>query len=282
MDSCSPAATQLSSRRPGTGPGIRNYSAARCHAPTRADALVEIGGKPILWHIMKIYDHYGFKDFVVALGYKGEYIKRYMVDYCSLSSDLTVNMATGSSQVGPTATDRAEDWQVELIETGQQTNTGGRIKRLAPHMGDETFMLTWGDGVSDHRPGQAARVPPEPRQADHDDCGAATGAVRRARDRRGRAHHEFSEKPQIGEGWINGAFFVCEPGIFDYIEGDATQFEKEPLEALAADGQLVAYQHDRLLAVHGHPARQVPAERAVGFGAKPPGRPGRTERCAYS
>jgi len=206
----------------------------------RPKPLVEIGGKPILWHIMKIYDHYGYKNFVVALGYKGEYIKRYMVDYCSLSADLTVHLQTGDvkphGSVGP-------EWQVELIDTGQQTNTGGRIKRLAPYLRDQTFMLTWGDGVSDidiekllefHRSHgklvtlTAARPP------------ARYGALDIAE---GGRVSKFTEKPQIGEGWINGAFFVCEPGVFDYIEGDATQFEKEPLETLAADGQLMAYQH---------------------------------------
>jgi len=206
----------------------------------RPKPLVEIGGKPILWHIMKIYDHYGFKNFVVALGYKGEYIKRYMVDYCSLSSDLTVDLRTGDvlSHGG-----EAPEWQVELIDTGQRTNTGGRIKRLAPYPGNEPFMLTWGDGVSDIAPREllafhrshgklitlpAARPPARFGSLDIDSDGRVA---------------KFTEKPQIGEGWINGAFFVCEPGIFDYIAGDATQFEREPLEALAADGQLMAYQH---------------------------------------
>jgi glucose-1-phosphate cytidylyltransferase len=207
----------------------------------RPKPMVEIGGKPILWHIMKIYDHFGFKNFVIALGYKGEYIKRYMVDYCSLASDLTVNLRTGS--VLPHAS-AAPEWQVELIDTGQRTNTGGRIKRLAPHMSNGTFMLTWGDGVSDididslldfHRSHgklitMTAVRPP-----------ARFGALEIGE---GGQINKFTEKPQIGEGWINGAFFVCEPAVFDYIQGDDTQFEKEPLEALAADGQLMAYQHE--------------------------------------
>lgn len=205
----------------------------------RPKPMIEIGGKPILWHIMKQYEHFGLRHFVIALGYKGEYIKRYMVDFCSLSSDLTVNLRTGSvlQHAG-----HAPDWQVDLIETGGRTNTGGRIKRLAPHMGNSTFMLTWGDGVSNvdlekllefHRSHgklctlTAVRPP------------ARFGALEIEEGRVGK----FTEKPQIGEGWINGAFFVCEPGIFDYIEGDDTQFEKQPLENLAADGQLMAYQH---------------------------------------
>jgi len=206
----------------------------------RPKPMVEIGGRPILWHIMKIYDHFGFRDFAIALGYKGEFIKRYMVDYCALSSDLTVDLRSGDVRSHGSAT---PNWKVDLIDTGQKTNTGGRIKRLAPHMGDETFMLTWGDGVSDidlhdlldfHRAHgklitMTAVRPP-----------ARFGALEIAPD--GQIT-KFTEKPQIGEGWINGAFFVCEPAVFDYIEGDATQFEKEPLEALAADGQLMAYQH---------------------------------------
>ena len=208
----------------------------------RPKPMVEIGGHPILWHIMKIYDHYGYDEFVIALGYKGDYIKRFMVDYCSLSSNLRVDLASG--EVAAHGADTSPDWKVDLIDTGQQTNTGGRIKRLAPYLGDGTFMLTWGDGVSDidldallefHR-GHGKLItmtavrPP-----------ARFGALEI--DPKGRIT-KFTEKPQIGEGWINGAFFVCEPGVFDYIEGDATQFEKEPLEALAADGQLMAYRHE--------------------------------------
>lgn len=201
--------------------------------------MVEIGGHPMLWHIMKTYAHYGFEDFVVALGYKGEHVKRYMTDYCSLTSDLTVDLATGALEMHDGA---REPWKVSLIDTGQGTATGGRIKRLAPYLGDETFMLTWGDGVSDldipalldfHRShGKLATVtavrPP-----------ARFGRLELDGDR----IVEFSEKPQTGEGWINGAFFVLEPEIFDYIEGDTTQWEQAPLERLAKDGQLMAYRH---------------------------------------
>lgn len=201
--------------------------------------MVEIGGRPILWHIMMHYAHHGFRDFVIALGYKGEYIKRYMVDYCSLSSNLTVRLADGQVQLHDS---HEQDWTVELVDTGLHTNTGGRIKRLAPHLGDGTFMLTWGDGVSTvdlralldfhRRHGKLATVtavhPP-----------ARFGRLDMEGDRVAR----FSEKP-LEEGWINGAFFVLEPGVLDYIEGDDTLFEKEPLGRLAADGQLMAWKHE--------------------------------------
>ncbi len=203
--------------------------------------MVTIGGRPILWHIMMHYAYYGFKEFVVALGYKGEIIKRYMVDYCSLNSNLTVNLGTGEV-IKHTNGIPHQDWTVDLVDTGEATLTGGRIKRLAPYLGNETFLLTWGDGVSEvnlhrllefHRShGRLATVtavrPP-----------ARFGLLEFDGDRVAR----FSEKPQIGEGWINGAFFVLEPGVMDYIDGDMTQWEKEPMERLARDGQLMAYRH---------------------------------------
>ena len=181
---------------------------------------------------------------MVALGYKGEVIKRYMVEYASLDSDLTVDLREGRvSRNGNGNGSEPDDWTVDLIDTGQDTATGGRIKRLAPHLGEGTFMLTWGDGVSNvdldrllafHRAhGKLATVtavrPP-----------ARFGHLELDGDRIA----EFSEKPQIGEGWINGAFFVLEPGVFDYVDGDATQWEREPLERLAKDGQLMAYRHE--------------------------------------
>jgi glucose-1-phosphate cytidylyltransferase len=203
--------------------------------------MVEIGGYPILWHIMMIYSHYGFNDFVIALGYKGEYIKKYMMDYCHLSSNLKVALQSGTIEIKEGGEPRP-DWTVELIDTGRDTMTGGRIKRLAPHFTEETFMLTWGDGVADinmpellafHKAhGKLATLtavrPP-----------ARFGHLELVKDQ----ICEFSEKPQTSEGWINGAFFVLEPGVFDYIDGDATMWEKEPLERLARDGQLMAYRH---------------------------------------
>jgi glucose-1-phosphate cytidylyltransferase len=205
----------------------------------RPKPMVEIGGTPILQHIMGHYAAAGFKEFVVALGYKGEFIKRYFADYCNLSGNLSVDLADGKVE---SSGQRAKDWRIDLIETGMNTLTAGRIKRLRPYLGDNTFMLTWGDGVSDvdlhalldfHKShGKLATItavrPP-----------ARYGALCIEDDR----ITEFTEKPQIGEGWINGAFFVLEPGIFDYIEGDQVMWEQAPLEHLAADGHLMAYRH---------------------------------------
>ena len=205
----------------------------------RPKPMVEIGGRPILWHIMMHYAHYGHKDFYIALGYKGEIIKKYMVDFVSLSSNLTVDMRNGivrqHENVRP-------DWSVNLIDTGVETLTGGRIKRLQPFIGNETFMLTWGDGVAD--------VDLNKLLAFHRSHGKlATMTIVRPPARYGHILREgsriveFNEKPQTAEGWINGAFFVLEPEIFDYIDGDSIMWEQEPLEALASEGQLMAYEH---------------------------------------
>jgi len=204
--------------------------------------MVEIGGIPIICHIMKNFAHFGFSDFVIAVGYKGDYIKRYMVDYCSLSGDLRIDFARRTVlQDGPSEETAA--WRVDVVETGQSTNTGGRIKRLAPYLSDETFMLAWGDGVSD--------IDLKDLLAFHRSHGRlATVAAVRPPARFGKLDIVgeqvvcFSEKPQLEEGWINGGFFVLEPAIFRYIEGDETQWEREPLESLAREGELMAYRHD--------------------------------------
>lgn len=206
---------------------------------TRPKPMVEIGGRPILWHVMKHYAHFDHRDFVIALGYKGEQIKRYMVDYCSVACDLRVSTRDGAVThygEGP------DDWSVDLVDTGQGTATGGRIKRLGPYVGDQTFLLTWGDGV--------ATVDLDALVAFHRSHGkllTVTAVRPPARfghmEIEGEEVVEFSEKPQTGEGWINGAFFVCEPGVLDYIDGDDIQWEREPLERLAKDGELMAYRH---------------------------------------
>lgn len=201
--------------------------------------MVEIGGRPILWHIMMHYASFGLRDFVVALGYRGEYIKKYFTDYAALSGSMRIGLRSG--KVEHLDAD-VPDWSVELIDTGLPTLTGGRIKRLKPYIGNERFMLTWGDGVSDvnltslldfhKRHGKLATVTTVRPTA-------RFGHIEFDGDRVAR----FTEKPQTAEGWINGAFFVLEPGVFEYIEGDATQFEHGPMERLAKEGQLMAYKH---------------------------------------
>ena len=201
--------------------------------------MVEIGNRPILWHIMMYYSHFGYRDFVIALGYKGDYIKRWMKELCDLQSDLTVK--TGSGEVTKHGSGDV-DWTVDLVGTGMDTATGGRIKRLRDWVGNETFMLTWGDGVS--------TVDLDALLSFHRSHGKlATLTAVRPPARFGHLEFDrdlvsaFTEKPQTAEGWINGAFFVLEPEVFDYIEGDDTQWEKGPLEGLAAEGQLMAYKH---------------------------------------
>jgi glucose-1-phosphate cytidylyltransferase len=206
----------------------------------RPKPMIEIGGRPILWHILKHFGHYGITEFLIALGYKGELIKRYFVDFVSLDGNLSVSLKDRRVERADPST---EKWVVHLVETGIDTITGGRLKRLGGWLGNETFMMTYGDGVGDvdlaklvafHRGhGRLATVtavrPP-----------ARFGALQLSGDRVAT----FSEKPQIGEGWINGGFFVLEPPVLGYIEGDHTHWEREPLERLAREGQLMAYRHE--------------------------------------
>ncbi len=206
----------------------------------RPKPMVEIGDRPILWHIMGIYALHGFQDFVVACGYKGEAIKDYFTNLRQRTSDVTVDLAKGTTTVHGS---KHPDWRVTLIDTGAKTETGGRLKRLAPWLGDSAFMMTYGDGLGDidltelaafhRRHGRLATVtavrPP-----------ARFGGLRFEGDR----VQQFSEKPQIGEGWINGGFMVLEPKVLEYLEGDETIFERGPLERLAADGQLMAFRHE--------------------------------------
>jgi len=201
--------------------------------------MVEIGGKPILWHIMMHYSCYGFNEFVIGLGYKGEVIKKYMVDYCSLNSNLIVNFKTGKVEIRDGS---KPDWKVELVDTGTDTQTGGRIKRLQPYMGNDTCMVTWGDGVSDINLHDLLAF-----HRSHGKLATLTAVRPTARfghlELDGDMVSEFSEKPQTGEGWINGAFFVLEPATFNYVDGDSTHWEREALERLASEGQLAAYRH---------------------------------------
>jgi glucose-1-phosphate cytidylyltransferase len=201
--------------------------------------MVEIGDRPILWHIMKHYAHFGFNEFVIALGYKGEYIKRWMRDYSALEGDMTINTKTGVLKVHQK---EQPEWVVNLVDTGLHTLTGGRIRRLRPWLGEDTFMLTWGDGVANV---DLTRLLTFHRS--HGRLATLTAVRPPARyghlEFNGDLIASFTEKPQTAEGWINGAFFVLEPAIFDYIDGDDTMWEHSPLEGLARDGQLVAYKH---------------------------------------
>ena len=203
--------------------------------------MIEIGGSPMLWHIMKTYATYGFADFVIALGYRPEVVKNFFLNYYYLRNDLTVRIAKGHVEVRDC--ENGEDWTVSLVDTGIATQTGGRVLRLADWIGGETFLLTYGDGVTDANLADIVAF-----HRAHGKLATVT-AVRPPARFGGLAFSgdlvsEFTEKPQIGEGWINGGFFVLEPRVLDYIEGDDTILEREPLERLAEDGQLVAYRHE--------------------------------------
>jgi glucose-1-phosphate cytidylyltransferase len=206
---------------------------------SRPKPMVEVGGRPILWHIMKGYHAHGFRDFVLLLGYKSELIKDYFYNYRQRSSDLIVNTRTGEITVHD---GNQEDWTLHLLDTGLKTMTGGRVKRMRDVIGNETFMLTYGDGV--------INVDIRKLLEFHRKMGRlATVTAVRPPARFGGLHFDgdlvsqFDEKPQVGEGWINGGFFVFEPKVFDFIDGDDTILERDPLERLAAEGQLAAYRH---------------------------------------
>jgi glucose-1-phosphate cytidylyltransferase len=206
----------------------------------RPKPMVEIGRMPILWHIMRLYAAYDFTEFVVALGYKAEVIKSFFLNYHRLRNDITVDLARGGVVVHD---GDCEDWLVHLVDTGLDTQVGGRLKRLAPWVSDGTFMMTYGDGV--------AAIDIQDVLAFHRRHGrlATLTAVRPparfgALSLDGDLVERFVEKPQLGEGWINGGFFVLEPQVLDYIEGDETVFEHGPLERLTREGQLAAYRHD--------------------------------------
>ena len=206
----------------------------------RPKPMVEIGARPILWHIMKHYAYYGHKEFYIALGYKGDVIKHFFMDYAAFSSNLTVDLTTGKLQRHGNG---GEDWVVHLVDTGYDTNTGGRLLRLREFLCDDTFLLTYGDGVSN--------VDLDRLVAFHTNqkCAATVTAVRPPARFGGILFDgdlvtRFTEKPQIGEGWINGGFCVFEPTIFDYLESDRSSLEAHGLEKLAAARQLAAYRHE--------------------------------------
>ena len=207
---------------------------------TKPKPMVEVGGKPLLWHIMKIYTQHGINDFIICLGYKGYVIKEFFFNYSHHMSDMTINLKTSDHKI---LNNKVEKWRITLIDTGSETMTGGRLKRVAPHIGEETFCLTYGDGLSDidittelefHRKhGKLATVvavqPPGRFGVLNIDAYKQVSS--------------FEEKPSDEIGWINGGFFVLEPEVISYIEGDNTSWERAPLSNLAKDGQLAAFYH---------------------------------------
>lgn len=202
--------------------------------------MVEIGGKPILWHIMKIYSHYGYNDFIILCGYKGYMIKSYFANYYRHMADMTVDMVNNITEYHK---NHAEPWKVTLVDTGLDTMTGGRIKRVQDYIGNEPFLLTYGDGVADINITELVNY--------HNEHGKAITMTSVQPEGRFGALDinetnrviEFKEKPRGDGSWINGGFFVCEPKVLDYIEANHTIFEREPLENLAKDGELFTFKH---------------------------------------
>ena len=218
----------------GLGTRISEESAAR------PKPMIEIGGMPVLWHILKIYSHHGINDFVICLGYKGYLIKEYFANYFLHMSDVTFDMSTNQVEVHHK---HAEPWRVTLVDTGAETQTGGRLKRVADYIGDQTFCFTYGDGVANvdiaklvefHRSnGTLATM-----------CAVQPPGRFGALDIQGQRITRFEEKPSGDGSWINGGFFVLEPGVMSFLGGDHTVWERDPLESLAKSGQLSAYAHD--------------------------------------
>jgi glucose-1-phosphate cytidylyltransferase len=206
--------------------------------------MVEIGGKPMLWHIMKIYSHYGFNEFILCLGYKGELIKDYFLNFEIMNSDFTVGLGKNGKDVITHSTHAVEDWKVTLVDTGLQTMPGSRIKKIRHFIKDDTFMMTYGDGVADINVKQLVAF-----HLSHNCIATVTGVRPLARfgvlKTDGNNVTKFSEKQQIEEGYINGGFFVLHRKVFDYLEdGEDCVFERRPMETLAKDGELMMYHHN--------------------------------------
>ena len=203
--------------------------------------MVEIGGKPILWHIMKTYSHYGINEFIICCGYKQYIIKEYFANYFNHNCDMTVDLSNNSVQIH---NNYSEEWKVTLVDTGLHTMTGGRIKRIQKYIGKERFLLTYGDGVIDLDITESI-------EAHNASCALLSLTAYQPQGKFGALDididnqvHSFTEKPDVDGNWVNAGYFVCEPEVFDYIKnGDATVFEKEPLEAIAGEGKMKAFKH---------------------------------------
>ncbi len=202
--------------------------------------MVTVGGRPILWHIMRTYAYFGHKDFYLALGYKAEIIKEYFLNYRSLNADFTVDLSSGT--IEPHQIEKT-DWRVTLVHTGLESMTGGRVKRLQSFIGNETFMLTYGDGVSDIDLDALLKF-----HKSHGKMVTVSAVHPSARfgelEMEGQKVVTFQEKPQTNQGWINGGYFIIEPEFFELIEGDKTILERDPLEKVAAMGELMSFNHD--------------------------------------
>ena len=207
----------------------------------RPKPMIEIGGRPILWHIMKEYSHYGFNDFIICAGYKQDYIKEYFAHYYMYNSDISFDFAHDNRM--EIFNNNAEPWKVTIINTGLNTLTGGRVKRIAPYVNNKTFMLTYGDGVCDVNIKEVLKFHKEQGKI----C-TITAVKPEGRfgilDIKEKLIKSFREKDKQDVGYINGGYMVCEPAIFDYIENDATTLEQQPFERLAAEGQLVPFKHN--------------------------------------
>ncbi len=202
--------------------------------------MIEVGGMPVLWHIMKEYTRYGYREFIICAGYKQEVIKKWFADYFIYNSDITFDFSQGNQMTVHNS--YTEDWKVTIVDTGLNTMTGGRIKRVKSYIGNETFMMTYGDGVADIDIGKLVET-----HRKHGKLATLTAVQPEGRfgvmDMEGDQIKSFREKSQTDVNWINGGYMVLEPEVLDYIEGDETSFEREPLEQLAQEGQLMSYRH---------------------------------------
>lgn len=206
----------------------------------RPKPMVEIGGKPILWHIMKLYSHYGYNEFVICLGYKGYAIKEYFTNYLLHNSDITIDIQNRETTIHKAT---LEDWKVTLVDTGVSSMTGGRIKRIQKYVNNEPFMLTYGDGVSNVDISKLVEFHKTNKKKVTVTTIQPTGKFGVLAINEDQIVESFVEKPREGNHWINGGFFVCEPDVFSYIDGDHSIWEKDPLENLAKEKEICAYKH---------------------------------------